>query len=70
VLDGSQDDRSRRFICSIDEFYDRRVKMVLSAAVGPERLYCGERLAFEFQRTTSRLIEMQTSVYLGQPHRG
>ncbi len=70
ILDGSRDDRSRRFIFSIDEFYDRRVKMVLSAAVGPERLYCGERLAFEFQRTASRLIEMQNATYLGQPHRG
>ena len=65
-----RDDRSRRFIFSIDEFYDRRVKMVFSAAVGPERLYCGERLAFEFRRTASRLLEMQTSAYLGQPHRG
>ncbi|RMG35073.1 MAG: cell division protein ZapE, partial [Gammaproteobacteria bacterium] len=35
-----------------------------------ERLYQGERLAFEFQRTVSRLTEMQTAAYLGSPHRG
>ena len=69
-LDGSRDDRTRRFIFLIDEFYDRNVKVILSAATGPERLYCGERLAFEFQRTASRLAEMQTPAFLGRPHRG
>jgi len=37
--------------------------------VPPERLYCGERLAFEFRRTASRLQEMQSREYLGRPHR-
>lgn len=69
-LDGSRDDRTRRFIFLIDEFYDRNVKVIISAAASPERLYCGERLAFEFQRTASRLAEMQTPAYLGRPHRG
>jgi cell division protein ZapE len=69
-LDGSSDDRSRRFICLIDEFYDRGVKLLLSASVRPEMLYCGERLAFEFQRTVSRLLQMQTADYLSRPHLG
>jgi cell division protein ZapE len=67
-LDGSRDDRSRRFIFLIDEFYDRRVKLMLSADAQPQALYCGERLAFEFQRTASRLREMQTAEYLALPH--
>jgi cell division protein ZapE len=69
-LDGSSDDRTRRFIFLVDEFYDRCVKLIVSAAAAPERLYCGERLAFEFRRTASRLAEMQTDTYLARPHRG
>jgi cell division protein ZapE len=55
VMGGSRDDRTRRFIFLVDEFYDRRVKLVLSAEAAAPRLYIGERLAFEFQRTVSRL---------------
>jgi cell division protein ZapE len=69
VLDGSVDDKARRFVHLVDEFYDRNVKLILSAAASPERLYCGERLAFEFRRTASRLEEMQSREYLGRPHR-
>jgi cell division protein ZapE len=69
VLDGSADDKARRFVHLVDEFYDRNVKLILSAAAPPERLYCGERLAFEFRRTASRLQEMQSRDYLGRPHR-
>jgi cell division protein ZapE len=53
----------------IDEFYDRAVKLIVSAPVPPQQIYRGERLAFEFQRTTSRLIEMQSQAYLGRAHR-
>lgn len=70
VMGGSRDDRTRRFIFLIDEFYDRNVKLVLSAEAAAARLYIGERLAFEFQRTLSRLTEMQTATYLGRPHLG
>jgi cell division protein ZapE len=63
------DNQARRFIALVDEFYDRGVKLVLSAEVPPERLYGGERLAFEFQRTASRLTEMQAHAYLERPHR-
>lgn len=69
VMGAARDDRTRRFIFLIDEFYDRRVKVVLSAAAPPSGLYMGERLAFEFQRTVSRLTEMQTAAYLGREHR-
>ncbi|MCB1790834.1 MAG: AFG1 family ATPase [Gammaproteobacteria bacterium] len=70
VMGSMRDDRTRRFIFLIDEFYDRRVKLVISAEVPVQRLYIGERLAFEFQRTISRLTEMQTPAFLGRPHLG
>lgn len=67
-MDGSRDDRVRRFIFLIDVLYDRRVKLVISSNFEPERLYCGERLAFEFKRTVSRLHEMRTHAYLTCAH--
>ncbi len=65
----ARDDQARRFINLIDEFYDRNVKLVISAAVSLENLYTGGRLDFEFERTQSRLLEMQSEDYLGQEHR-
>jgi cell division protein ZapE len=64
-----QDNWARRFIALVDEFYDQGVKLALSAAAAPPDLYRSERLQFEFRRTTSRLIEMQTEDYLARPHR-
>ncbi|MFO0336573.1 MAG: cell division protein ZapE [Pseudomonadota bacterium] len=69
VFGPGRDDPARRFIALVDEFYDRGVKLVLSAAAEPEALYRGERLAFEFRRTASRLTEMQSHEYLARPHR-
>jgi cell division protein ZapE len=69
VLGPSLDDVARRFIYLIDEFYDRNVKLIISAASPPETLYQGERLAFDFQRAISRLQEMQSTAYLAQEHR-
>jgi len=69
VFEPASDDAARRFIALVDEFYDRSVKLVLSAAADPAALYRGERLAFEFQRTRSRLVEMQAHEYLARPHR-
>ena len=63
------DDAARRFINLIDEFYDRSVKLVVSAERPILQLYAGGRLSFEFERTMSRLQEMQSSDYLMRPHR-
>lgn len=65
-----KDDQMRRFISLVDEFYDRQVKLIMSAAVAASELY-GQtgRLSFEFRRTLSRLIEMQTVEYLAKPHK-
>lgn len=68
VLTRADEDAARRFIALVDEFYDRRVKLVLSASAPLDELYRGSRLTFEFQRTQSRLVEMQSSDYLHAPH--
>ena len=65
----STDDQARRFVNLVDEFYDRNVKLVLSAAVALEQLYTGGKLDFEFQRTQSRLLEMQSHDYLARGHK-
>jgi cell division protein ZapE len=65
----ANENAARRFIMLIDEFYDRCVNIVVSAASGPTELYRGEKLQFEFQRAASRLIEMQTQQYLAGQHR-
>ena len=59
---------ARRFITMVDEFYDRNVKLLMSAEVPIKELYTGSKLAFEFERTASRLIEMQSHDYLARPH--
>lgn len=69
-LDGTWDDRTRRFINLIDVFYDRKVKVVISAENPPDGIYSGTRLDFEFKRTASRLKEMQSTAYLESPHLG
>ena len=58
------DAAARRFLHLVDELYDRRVKLILSAAVPLEELYSGELHEFAHERLTSRLVEMQSTGYL------
>ena len=70
VFDALRDDAARRFITLIDELYDRHVNLICSADASPAALYRGERLTAAFERTASRLIEMQSAEYLALEHRG
>jgi cell division protein ZapE len=63
------ENQARRFIALIDEFYDRKVKLILSADVPLGELYRGNRLTQVFERTKSRLTEMQSHDYLAAAHR-
>ncbi|CAI8291979.1 MAG: Cell division protein ZapE [SAR92 bacterium MED-G29] len=69
TLGVSNEDAARRFINLVDEFYDRSVKLAITAANPLPSLYSGDRLKFEFARTQSRLLEMQSREYLARPHR-
>lgn len=69
ALGRANDDQARRFVNLVDEFYDRHVKLVLSAAMPLAELYSDGKLNFEFQRTVSRLLEMQSHEYLAMEHR-
>lgn len=68
VMDASRDDAARRFVNLIDELYDRHVNLVCTAAAPPMALYVGERIAGAFERTASRLVEMQSTEYLTAAH--
>jgi cell division protein ZapE len=67
-MDDGKSDMVHRLITLVDAFYDRSVKLLISAEVPPEQLYGGHTLAFEFQRTLSRLKEIQSEEYLARPH--
>lgn len=68
-LNDDDNNAARRLIHLVDECYDRAVKLIMAADVPPESLYRGQRLAAPFQRTVSRLTEMQSHDYLALPHR-
>jgi cell division protein ZapE len=69
VFDVLHENEARRFIALVDELYDHGVNLIVSAAAPPVELYRGERLTFPFERTVSRLIEMQSEDYLAREHR-
>lgn len=68
VMGEMENDLAKRFITLVDEFYDRNVKLIITAEAEPEGLYGGKRLAEQFQRTISRLKEMRTHDYLAKQH--
>jgi len=69
TLSAADDDAARRFIALVDELYDRNVNLIVSAAAPAAELYRGTRLAALFERTASRLVEMQSEAYLAREHR-
>jgi len=68
-MSADQSSEARRFTWLVDVLYDHRVKLILSAEVGPGALYTSGALAGEFERTASRLAEMQSRAYLEAPRR-
>ncbi len=68
VMDWQMENQARRFLNLVDTFYDRNVKLIISATVPVTELYQGDKLRFEFQRTVSRLQEMQSHDYLAREH--
>ena len=68
ILDQGHESAARRFISLVDEFYDRGVKLIIEADALPGNIYEGEQLIFEFLRTESRLMEMQSLEYLSKEH--
>lgn len=69
LFKGQNDDQARRFIYMVDEFYDRHVKLIMSAEAPIHELYQEGRLSFEFERTISRVQEMQSEDYLASEHK-
>ncbi|MDX1433093.1 MAG: cell division protein ZapE [Gammaproteobacteria bacterium] len=68
LMDDDEPDRVIRFIQLLDELYEHRVNVIVSAAAPPDELYRGRRLAERFARARSRLAEMQTRDYLARTH--
>ncbi|MDA1022946.1 MAG: cell division protein ZapE, partial [Proteobacteria bacterium] len=59
---------AKRFVTLIDALYEARVNFICSADVPASELYTEGDGAFEFERTVSRLMEMQSADYMAQPH--
>ncbi|CQD41795.1 cell division protein ZapE [Yersinia mollaretii] len=67
-METRDENTARRFLALVDEFYERRVKLIIAAEASMYEIYGGERLKFEYQRCLSRLQEMQSEEYLSLPH--
>jgi len=67
-LNADRRNEARRFIILVDTLYDNGVKLVVSAATSPDNIYARGKERFEFDRTVSRLLEMQSQSYLGLGH--
>ena len=68
-FEATADNAARRFITLVDGLYDHNVNLILSAAAPPAELYRGVKLKTDFQRTASRLVEMQAEAYLARAHK-
>ncbi|SPJ18626.1 conserved hypothetical protein [Burkholderiales bacterium] len=68
-MSAGQSSEARRFTWLVDILYDHRVKLVVSAVAPPNHLYMAGSLSQEFQRTASRLVEMQSLEYAALPRR-
>jgi cell division protein ZapE len=68
IMDWQMENQARRFLNLVDAFYDRSVKLIISAAAPITEIYQGKKLTFEFQRVISRLQEMQSHDYLAREH--
>lgn len=68
VMKPEQRNECRRFTNLIDALYEHRCNVIIAAEGPPEALYCEGHHAFEFERTVSRLMEMQAEDYRQQPH--
>ena len=68
-MDNNSIDEARRFINMIDEFYDRNVKVIISAETSIDNLCDIQKINKDFERTKSRLNEMQSSEYMKKEHK-
>ncbi len=68
VMDKDRRNEAKRFVTLIDAFYEAGVNLICSAAAAPHALYPAGDGSFEFSRTASRLIEMQSAAYLATSH--
>jgi cell division protein ZapE len=64
IMNSERRDSARRFITMIDTFYDNHIHLMLSADAPPQGLYSGDDWGFEFDRTVSRLMEVQSAEYI------
>lgn len=69
VLGEADRNEAKRFMMLIDALYEANVNLIMAADVPPDQIYTGGHHSFEFRRTASRLMEMQSLNYINKPHR-